>query len=1129
MPVPNVFKRPNEFMKFNLFKFHNIFKGLIGIDNLEFLNATIDVKNKKLITPNAEIQIHYQKISKKLNSYEVQPRTEQIIRVRTSIKEGDVIIPSVKSNNCEIPECLTKSSNYNALVTIVNKDDKVAVVDFTQPLTAELYEGKLYTPEEFHNLNCYSKKDNIQDIPKIRTEHMNPEERYHIQKLVKEYSDIFHNEDKPLTFSNKVKHEIKTHDEMPIYTKSYRYPFVHKQEVQTQIQKMLSQKIIQPSNSPWSSPIWIVPKKLDASGKQKWRVVVDYRKLNEKTINDKYPLPNITDILDKLGRCQYFSTLDLASGFHQIEMNPRDSEKTAFNVENGHFEYLRMPFGLKNAPATFQRVMDNILKGIQNELCLVYMDDIIIFSVSLQEQIQNLRKVFDRLRNANFKIQIDKSEFFRKEVNFLGHVITPSGIRHNPDKIKAIKQYPVPKTQKQLKGFLGLLGYYRKFINNFATITKPLTQCLKKNANITLSEEYMNCIEKCKNLLTNEPILQYPDFTQTFNLTTDASNVAIGAVLSQGTIGKDLPVAYASRTLNESEKNYSTIEKELLAIVYATKYFRPYLYGRKFKIITDHKPLQWLFSLKEPNSKLVRWRLRLEEYDYDIIYKKGKLNANADALSRIEINWTEEKETDNAKDIFEYMDAFYKELNQPKKVSESVIVNYDDNSVESDEEKIIQDISNSKPESFRSQTDHSNQFEEPENVIPIIDSLLNKGQNQLEFILVNHSAQKPKLTKPFPNKFRLTIEIGKDKFETEIINFIQEYIVPQVTYYIHFKPPEMYYQFSEIIRKTFRWPSFKFLCVRNKLIDVPENEVSEVIQRYHESKTNHRGINETESRIRQIYYWPGMRNSVQTYINSCDICQRTKYERVPIKTGIGITPTPTKPFEIIHLDTLKIQKEIYLTIIDSFSKFAQIYKLPSLNSLDVVSKLIQFFSCYGVPKRIVTDNGTEFKNTNLKNLLALHKIEIHFTTPENPKSNGMIERLHSTLLEHIRLLKEQFQDSIENQTLYAILAYNNTIHSATKQRPIDIVTGHLNLEDPFDIDCNISLMSNYVQNHKDKIKLLYQKINEKLQNQKEQVAKKYNENINQPILHENETFYPKELQRITKVQNKFRGKELKHI
>lgn len=336
----------------------------------------------------------------------------------------------------------------------------------------------------------------------------------------------------------------------------------------------------------------------------------------------------------------YYTTLDLASGFHQVKMHPGSIPKTAFNTDRGHFEFIRMPFGLKNAPATFQRLMNYVLRDYINKICLVYLDDVIILGTSLQEHCENIRKVFQKLLEYNLKIQLDKSEFMRKEVAYLGHVVTQDGIKPNPDKIAAVKNFPIPKTPKEIKQFLGLLGYYRKFVPNFAKLTKPLTNCLKKGNVVDFErQDYIKSFDECKNLLINSPILQYPNFDQEFTLTTDASNYALGAVLSQQINNKDMPIAYASRTLNTHEINYSTTEKELLGIVWAVKYFRPYLYGKKFKIKTDHRPLTWLMSLKDPNSKLMRWRIKLDEYDYEIEYKKGTLNSNADALSRIRPNF----------------------------------------------------------------------------------------------------------------------------------------------------------------------------------------------------------------------------------------------------------------------------------------------------------------------------------------------------------------------------------------------------------------------------------------------------------------------------------------------------------
>ena len=470
----------------------------------------------------------------------------------------------------------------------------------------------------------------------IPTENLHDEEEKALSKLLYEFQDLIPTENEKLTFTSKIKHKIRTTNEIPVYSRNYRCPEIYKEEIDRQVSDLLQNEIIRKSYSPWSSPIWMVPKKLDASGKQKFRMVIDYRRLNEHTIDDKFPIPDIPEILDKLGKSNYFSTIDLKSGFHQIEMDPKDIEKTAFSTGNGHYEFTRMPFGLKNAPSTFQRLMNYVLHEYINKICFVYLDDVIILGSSLQEHTENISKVFKKFREANLKIQTDKSNFFRKEVAYLGHIITTNGIKPNPDKIKTIKNFPIPKTVKEIKSFLGLLGYYRRFIDNYAKVTKPLTQCLRKGSKIDINDKnYIECFKTCKELLSNSPILQYPDFDKEFILTTDASNYALGAVLSQRTNNKDLPIAFASRTLNKHEENYSTIEKELLAIVWATKQFRPYLLGRNFKIVTDHRPLVWLNSLKEPNQKLIRWKLKLGEYNYKIEYKKGNQNHVADCLSRI--------------------------------------------------------------------------------------------------------------------------------------------------------------------------------------------------------------------------------------------------------------------------------------------------------------------------------------------------------------------------------------------------------------------------------------------------------------------------------------------------------------
>lgn len=1084
IPCPKLFKSNNLSTKFHIFKFHKYFDCLLGIDNLQNLEALIDLKNHKLILPNTKIDIKLKKLSEyNINCITVQPQCKKAIKVKIdNIENGIALLPEQEINGLQLPECLIEVKNNYAFTTANNPSEKQISFDLGNCSFQAIPENQFVIPE--NNLNNFETSKFKFDLSKVRLSHTNQEERKQIIQLLKSYADIFHFDNDKLTFTNSVKHEIKLKNETPIHTKTYRYPQVHKAEVEKQINSMLEQGIIKHSQSPWSSPIWIVPKKLDASGIRKWRIVIDYRKLNEQTIDDRYPIPNINDILDKLGKSQYFTTLDLKSGFHQIEMAPQDTCKTAFSTEYGLFEFLRMPFGLKNSPSTFQRVMDNVLCNVKN--CVVYLDDIIIFSTSLQEHILNLKNVFDRLRKFNLKVQLDKCEFLKKEVHYLGHVITPFGIKPNPDKIQAILDYPIPRTTKQLKGFLGLIGYYRKFIKNFAKITKPLTSCLKKDNSIDITNpDYINCFNHCKTLLTNEPILQYPDFEKPFVLTTDASNYAIGAILSQGPIGSDLPISYASRTLNEHEINYSVIEKELLAIVWATKYFRPYLFGQKFKIVTDHKPLQWLFSLKEPNSKLVRWRLRLEEYDYEICYKKGKLNQNADALSRIpnlNINETESP-------FFEYMKQFNAKFDKEKSNKED-----DNNSLIVETPEIDDHAMSDFDDGNTIHTSHEN----PICNIEITEDPLNFAKNQIHLILVKSNPAKPSILKLFSNsKQRFVIQLSENNYGTEFTEFVRNYIVPNVSYSLYFDNDKLFQLLQPIIQQNFD-SNLKFKKCTKILEDVTdENDQQYVIQMYHTGKTNHRGMNETLAKLTQKYYWPNLQKSIQNYINNCDICQVVKYDRKPLKLKFNITPTPVKPFEIVHADILTYNKNKFLTIVDAFSKYAQAYILKTLQAQEISENLMHYFSHHSTPHMLVVDNGSEFDNGLIKEFLTLHKIETHFCSPHHPASNGIIERFHSTLLEHVNLINNQDEfknDSIATKFMYAIIAYNNSIHSATKMTPFEILNGHYDSKQILDTNFEQQLINNFVQNHRTKIETLHKIVNTNLKNQKEHKINKLNEN-----------------------------------
>ncbi|XP_043496494.1 uncharacterized protein LOC122520502 [Polistes fuscatus] len=349
----------------------------------------------------------------------------------------------------------------------------------------------------------FSRPDSVRAL--LRLDHLNTEEAESVSKLLDKNADIFHLPGEPLGCTNLLQHRIITTDDIPVHTRQYRFPPIHKEEVKKQTSELLNDGIIRPSLSPYNSPIWIVPKKSDSKGNPKWRMVIDYRNLNEKTVGDAYPIPNITEILDQLGAAKYFSTFDLKSGFHQIEMHPDDRAKTAFSTPHGHYEFNRMPFGLKNAPATFQRLMDHVLTGLQGEEMFVYLDDVVLYARSLNEHQAKFNKLAHCLRIANLKLQPDKCEFLRREVAYLGHIIGENGVKPDPKKLKAVKEFPRPNNIKSIRQFLGLAGYYRRFIPAFSKVAKPLTDLLKKEALFRWESTHENAFCSLRDALCKEP------------------------------------------------------------------------------------------------------------------------------------------------------------------------------------------------------------------------------------------------------------------------------------------------------------------------------------------------------------------------------------------------------------------------------------------------------------------------------------------------------------------------------------------------------------------------------------------------------------------------------------------------
>ncbi|XP_067620077.1 uncharacterized protein [Eurosta solidaginis] len=430
--------------------------------------------------------------------------------------------------------------------------------------------------------------------------------------------------------SNVATHKIVMKDDRPIKQRYYPKNPKMQEIINKEIDELIEKGCIEPSRSPHSAPIVLARKK-----NGKWRLWVDYRQLNARSVPDAYPLPRIQHILDRLRSARFISSLDLKNGYWQIPMEENSKQYTAFTVPGrGLYQWKVMPFGLHSAPATFQRALDHVIGPELEPYAFAYLDDIIITSKTLEEHIRHLAEVFQRLRGANLKINPEKCEFFKKSLKYLGHVVSEEGIHTDPDKIAAIKELTPPNNLRELRRFLGVVSWYRRFVSDFSQVSHPLTSMLKKGRKWKWSQEQQSAFEALKAALTQAPVLACPDFSKKFCLQTDASDFGLGAVLTQGSDSEERVIAYASRRLNKAETNYSPTEKECLAIVWAIRKMRPYLEGYTFTVITDHLALKWLNAIDSPTGRIARWALELQQYSFDVQYRKGKLNVVADALSR---------------------------------------------------------------------------------------------------------------------------------------------------------------------------------------------------------------------------------------------------------------------------------------------------------------------------------------------------------------------------------------------------------------------------------------------------------------------------------------------------------------
>lgn len=1085
---PSLGIAPKFCHKFHVFQDIDIqFDGILGNDFLKDNKFNIDYCGEKLFNDNIKSCLYF---DTPCRAY-LPARSECIVRVPIvgSLNVGYIEKQCV-APGCYISDCITKRDLDSAIVTMINATDEFMRFEVFPFELKPIPEVK-FKINAFDNLNKIDIKRWEKVKENLRVDHLNLEERDSLYKICKNYVDLFHLEGDFLDHTTLVEHHIPLEkDASPVCAKTYRYPKVHESEVNAQINKMLEQEIIRPSHSPWSSPLWVVPKKLDSSGKMKWRVVIDYRKLNEKTIGDNYPLPSIADILDQLGNSKYFTSLDLASGFHQIPLKKEDIPKTAFSTPLGHYEFTRMPFGLKNAPSCFQRLMNTVLTGIQGIKCFVYLDDIIIYASSLKDHEDKLVTVFNQLKSANLKLQPDKCEFLRQEICYLGHVISENGVKPNPEKLKVLKEYVPPKSPKQIKQFLGLVGYYRRFIPNFSKISQNLTKLLRKDVKFEWGTNQQNAFEELIKCLMMEPILQYPDFNKEFNLTVDASNYALGAILSQKHGDKLLPIAYASRTLNRAEGNYSTTEKECLAIVWAVKHFRPYLYGRKFIIYSDHKPLHWLFNVKDPGSRLVRWRLKLEEYDYEIQYKKGSTNNQADCLSRLQTNPIE---TEEIRDILRESCSG----NNAARDNENLLNNEGRSTELKIPENLCSDgiIVNFTDSYFESPTYSNRKMSSKEK------ELLSKENVKVGNIIKFAVAKQKTIHMIFKeNEWEDTNKENAFEMIDDLYEMASRYKILYITRIFDTNVK----QIMDCLEQKFSNNNeIKLIMVEENEIIIPKpDEINKILKEMHTSMVGgHAGFIRMLKNIKVKYKWKNMNKDIEKYVKSCVRCQQNKINRRPVKNPMLITTTSKKTFERIALDIFgplaetKNGNKYVLSIQDDLSKYTFFIPLKDQEATTIASALFhEFISKFGVPSSILTDQGQNFMGVVLQNLCKLFKIKKLNTTPYHPQTNGALERVHATLTEYLRNFIKN-KDDWDELLNFASFSYNTNIHSSTNFTPYELVFGY-KPELPFSLTSNDLIYDDYINKLKTKILKTQQIARENIIKNKEKSKQYYDKSLN---------------------------------
>ena len=879
-------------------------------------------------------------------------------------------------------------------------------------------------------------RDPLSEARKADLSHMTDQQRKKLQDILDRNADLFAKSDCDLGSTDLVKVKIDTGDHPPVKQNPYRLPFSQRQTVQDQINDMLKAGIIEPSRSPWASPIVIVSKKDGTK-----RFCIDLRKVNKVTVPYSHPLPRIDDILASLGGSQYFTCLDLKSGYWQIAMDEDSKEKTAFTCFLGLFHFLKLPFGLCSAGSYFSELMNKVLSGIQHKFTIAYLDDIIIYSKTFDEHLVHIETVFARLRGAGLKLKMSKCEFLKQEVKYLGYVISANGIKTDPEKVSSIQKLHAPSDVKGVRSFLGMCSYYRRFIPNFSQIAKPLTELTKKNRNFVWTSDCQKAFDTLRKSLTEAPVLAYPDLNKPYKLYTDASNHAIGAALVQETEMGERVIQYLSHQLNETQQRWPIIEKECYAIVYAVQKFRPYLLGAKFTILTDHKPLKHLFTSEMRNAKIQRWAIILSEYGCeDIVYISGRQNVVADGLSRLDASRVgchskvndvynvSHEDQDSLRGCRRRNDDLPRESSGPSAVGGLSRRTTGKSS----------DLDNFRTTRKSSSVNDAVHFSDSVNIVDSDKAPDIQFETEVKkYDEPNHREKFREFLEGHPDFPSLQADDSEIKRILDILNDPN---------HPNYSDLAKHYVLEDRLLFRISDPTTNTSFCGLQLV-IPNFLRKPVIEEIHSGYFGgHLGIDKTYDKLRSRYYWSGMYRDVVHFLKTCVACNMRKLRRE--KPLLQAMPIPKYPFEQIAIDTAgpfpeSFQGNRYIVnVIDLFSGWPESFATNSKSAETVAQILLEhIIPRHACPRVIVSDNGTEFCNAVIDQISAFFNIKHIRTSVYHPQSNGKCERYNRVQNDMLAKLVDPSQRDWDTKIPSILSAYRTAKNESTGYSPFFLLFG----------------------------------------------------------------------------------------